>query len=85
LQLLGRDVGGRRVGESFRRGGVGEACGDPEVRQIRVALVVEEDVGRFEIAVDHALAMGVGESTRDLREQARGRLEVPVSSLERFP
>ena len=33
------------------------ADGDPEVRQVRVALVVDEDVGRLDVAVDDTRAV----------------------------
>src|SRR6185312_12614601 len=50
--------------------------------EVAVPLLVEKDVGRFEVAVDDALPVGVSERSPDLGEQARGWLEVPPSALE---
>ncbi|HTS28653.1 MAG TPA: hypothetical protein VMH81_22435 [Bryobacteraceae bacterium] len=33
--------------------------GDPEVQQLRMAFAIHQDVGRFEIAVDDQVAVGV--------------------------
>jgi hypothetical protein len=48
---------------------VGEAAGDAEIGEIGVALLIQQDVARFHVAMDHPPAMGTGQGTTDLVEQ----------------
>ncbi len=62
--LLGREVAGR----GRRRGGAGLGVpGHAEVREVRTVLVVEEDVRRLHVAVDHPLGVRGAERAGHLR------------------
>ena len=50
------------------RAGVRQQLGDPKVHQEGVAVIVEHDVGRLDVAVDHALVMCVIKRPGDLPE-----------------
>ena len=50
---------------------------DSEVGEVRVSVLVEQDVRGLDVPVDDTLPVGVGERARDLQQQAGGRLEVP--------
>ena len=76
-ELLGRDVADRpddRPGRGVPRLGRGvrvgrrerDALGQPEVQDLDVVLGGNEDVFRFQVAVDHALAVRGREPLRDL-------------------
>jgi hypothetical protein len=68
-RLLGRHVRRRpqqRAGLSHL--GV-DQLGDPEVRDLHAVGVVEDQVGRLDVAVDDALGMGVIDCGRDLADQ----------------
>ena len=84
-QLFGRDICGRRSDREPRIVGIGETPGNSEIGEVRVPLLVEEDVRRLHVAMHNALAVRVRERRSHLREQARSRLEVPGTSLERLP
>jgi porphobilinogen synthase len=84
LGLLGREVGGR----AHHRAGLGEALlgarahgpGDAEVGHLHLAGRRDEDVGRLDVAVDHAVAVGEAERGGHLAGDLRGlhRVDVPV-------
>ena len=58
-QLLWRGVGGgARRQRRLRICQLGFGEGDPEVGQIRVAIIVEQDVGGLHVAMDHTGTMG---------------------------
>ncbi len=58
------DIAG--VGDVFGIGGLGQAeVGDPDV-----ALGVEQEVGRLDVTVEHALAVGIFERLGDLESDA---------------
>ena len=63
--------------------------GQPEVGDPRVAVLVEEDVGRLEVAVDHAALVGVLDGLGDLADQpgglARGQRTVGKALGEALP
>ena len=68
--LLGRHVGRRperRAGAS-QLAHVVEELGEPEVRHLGGALVRDDHVGGFEVAVEHALLVRVADRERDVAE-----------------
>ncbi len=75
LCLLRRDV----VGRAEHRPGLGhpvlhvEGAGDAEVRHLRLAVAVEQDVLRLDVTMDKPLLVGEGEPLRDLDRQLDGR------------
>jgi hypothetical protein len=58
-------------------GGILEALGEAEVGNVRLAGVVEEDVRWLQIAVQHAVAMGVIDGVGDRRHHGRGGAGIP--------
>ena len=88
LGLLGRGVAGgaeHRAG-GLGPGGLGEGAGEAEVGDAQAALVVEEEVGRLDVAVDEAPAVGVLERTGGLEADlpGLGRVEA-VAGVEQAP
>lgn len=68
-RLFGRHVPGRtEVLTGQRRGGGAHFLGDTEVGEKRLAIGVNEDVGRFDVAMNHAPAVRVVEALRDRPE-----------------
>ena len=59
--------------------GAGEYCGDTEIQQNGFAVTVDQNVGRFEIAVDNHIAMGKGDRVANLEEQFN-----PLADVEPF-
>jgi len=60
-----------------------EKTGDAEVENVGLAGVIEQDVGRLEVAVDEALAMGVGERVGDGDEGRQDLFEgAPAQAAE---
>ncbi len=73
-QLLRRGVLGRHellagAGQHPGVGHIGEQLGDPEVEQLHLAVAVDEDVARFEIAVDHEIAVEIADRVDDLEKE----------------
>src|SRR3546814_8933053 len=62
-----------RVGAFVLR--VGELA-DAEVEQVHVAVVVDQHVGRLDVAVDHQVAVRVGRGVADLQVQPHDRAGV---------
>jgi hypothetical protein len=68
VEALGRHVGERADGGAGRGdGGVLVGAGDAEVGQVRRAGGGDQRVGRFDVAVDEALAVGGVECAGQLR------------------
>ena len=70
-RLFGRDVAGRAENRQRARqiaGGV-EPFGQAEIADERFAMAVEQDVSRFEIAMEDAFAMRVLHGPRDLGDE----------------
>ncbi len=70
---LGCDVGGRpghQAGGGER--GIRLGPGDPEVGQLHVSVGGDQDVGGFDVAVDHAGLVRGTQRLRGLREERRG-------------
>ena len=58
-RLLGRDVVGRAEHPAGQRQAfLGQRAGDAEVRDLRAALLAEEDVVRLDVAVDDLAVVG---------------------------
>ncbi len=77
--LLRGDVG-RRADDAGQHGiagllGVAQVLGDAEVSQVGVLVFVEQDVGRFQVAVDDAHAVGGVQRAADLVEQAQDEVQ----------
>ena len=67
LRLLRGDVRGRAEhGSGLGEGRVGSHPRDPEVRDLRPVLVVEEDVRRLQVAVDETVPVRMSESRGEL-------------------
>ena len=64
----------------MEEGGGFDAFGDAEVGDFDVALVIDEDVGAFDVAVDDVAAMQVGEAREDLPDEVsnEGFVELAV-------
>ena len=79
MAKLGAGEGGHGI-RGARTGLLGEA----EVGDLHPALAVEEDVGGFDIAVDDAVVVGVGEGVEDVGGDVDGLLlgEFPAVVLE---
>ncbi len=76
LSLLGREVLGRPHDRAGHRH-VGDAgAGDPEVRHLRPALFVEDDVVRLEVAVDDPAPVGEAGRAQDLDDDVDARRPV---------
>ena len=76
-RLLGRHVGGRPEERPLLRERVRAAhAGNPEVGDLRAALLVEEHVRRLQVPVDEPVLMGVSEPGRELACDVRGALVV---------
>ena len=72
--LLGGHVGGRaqdRAGDGQARVGL-DPLGQAEVGDVGLALGVEQDVGRLQVAVQDAALVGVVDGLGDLGDQPRG-------------
>ena len=66
-RLLGRHVAGGADHRPSRRQRIRVSdSGDPEIADLRASLIVEENVCRLQIAMDHAARVGMGESGRDV-------------------
>ncbi len=73
LRLLGRDVRGRAEhGSSLCQRRVGTHPRDSEVRDLRPALVVEEDVRRLQVAVDETVPVRVSKPRGELNSDRSG-------------
>lgn len=71
IELLGAHEGERAPAEMPGGGalvGVAEVYGDAKVGQFQNALVVDEHVGRLEIAVDNTFFVGVAQSAAEIAE-----------------
>ncbi|XIG22339.1 hypothetical protein PRJ39_13815 [Lysobacter enzymogenes] len=93
----GVDVAGRAVaaaGQQLRRGVVarerdlrraralaGEGRGDAEVDQVHAAVVVDQQVGGLEVAVQHPARMRVGDRFAGLQQQAHAAGGVDVARV----
>lgn len=80
-KLLGGHIGERarksrpgkaQVGFLWTQPCFGVEFGEPEVEEFELAAVLNEDVGRFEIAVDNASVVGVRESAGHLASEFEG-------------
>ena len=73
-------AGVRACGGHGRRDGIlgagGEQRGDPEVQQSRVAGLVDQNVGRLDVAVDDEVSVGVRHGIGDLEEQLQAAGDV---------
>src|SRR5829696_10380947 len=68
--LLRREVAdGTEAGAGFSQVAIGQPLGDPEIDQSGPAVRVDQDVARFDIAVDITPDMRVVESAPDLLQQ----------------
>ncbi len=82
--LFRRDVGWR-TGHDIGLGqfdGALHVFGNAKIGEIGVALLIEQDVGRLDVAMHHALPMGGGKRGRDLIDQAYSGLNFPGASLQ---
>ena len=84
--LLGRQVGGGAHG----RAGAGEPAalaqlGEAEVGELEPLLLIEHDVRRLHVAMDDALAVGVGEAGGDLPGPIDGLQDRNPAALARHP
>ena len=85
-RLLGRHVAGRAEnGTGVRVRVRAELLGDAEVRDLGGSVGGEENVGRFEIAVDDPGGVGVGDRLRERDEQPGGTFGVPGGAVEPQP
>ena len=77
VELLGRGVLRRQRRRAFLRepgaGIVADQARDAEVEQLHPARVVDQDVRRFQVAVDHQLRVRRGHCVEHLREQRHTR------------
>ena len=79
LDLLGGDVG-RCAQDGAGLGGLrlsAQLLGDAEVGEVGVALLIEQDVGWFEVAVDNALLVGGFQGGGDLVDQSGSVVRLP--------
>ena len=70
--LFGRHVGRRAhraAGAGLHEGGGGQQLGHAEVGEVGVAVLIEQDVLRLQVAVDHAAPVRVVEGTRHVAQQ----------------
>ena len=58
-----------------------EKAGQPEIQDLRLALLVDHDVLRLEIAVDDAQAVGLGQPVADLAGVGKGLRRGQVADL----
>ena len=58
-----------RLGAGFREIAIGQPLGDAEIDQSGPAVLVDEDVARFDVAVDITSGVGVVEGAPDLLQQ----------------
>lgn len=72
-RLFGRHIGGcAEDGGTHRQAGIIlRQLGQPEIRDMRFALIVEQDIGRLQIAMENAALVGVMNSAGNLGHQAR--------------
>ena len=70
----------------MRAGGVVEQLGDSEVEQPHVPFPVDEDIGRFEVAVHDEVAVGVVDGRANFEHQAHdpSRVESPAEIIDRL-
>ena len=71
LGLFGRHVGGRAEDLAVHRDGdfAHFAAGQAEVHEVRLAVAIDHDVGRLQVAVDDALLVGMVQGIGDFRAQ----------------
>jgi hypothetical protein len=72
--LLGGDVGSRPDDHSRLRRRLTACSRDPEVRQFRPALTVEDNIRRLQVAMDDSISVRVRETGRDVERDAGGRI-----------
>ena len=63
-----------------RRIGPAHGLGQPPVDHQRLAVLAEDDVGRLEVAVDHAAGVGVIDGVADVEEAAEQLAQAPGST-----
>ena len=84
LRLLGREVGGGphdRAGLGEVAGPAGHGPGDTEVGHLHLAGVVDDDVGRLDVAMHHPVAVSEAERRGDPGRQIGGPVGVDRGGL----
>src|SRR5579875_3551573 len=66
---------GTHAGAGLGQAGVAHAFGDPEVDNLDVAGIVDQDVLRFDVAMDESVQMRVVERGGNLSDDERGALD----------
>ena len=89
MQQLRRGVGRRAVGQGLTGGGTIKQPGHAEIHQHRLAIVADQDVGRFQVTVQHQPRMRLLHRLADHLEQlqARGQIQLALRAphIQRHP